>query len=175
MSTENKLRTRCVISRGINKDRREQRFNVVADADILNIEKDNDLISNVADTPEVNNTDSNNEIIELLKQRNVSYDNSKNFLNKINKRLEFGKNKYEHGIILNDDTKKYASKWDEDSAQNWVVMAYEELLDACIYLSAELLLSHNEQKEEEYITKIEKSLKSTIKTTHLLLDIHDKT
>lgn len=115
-------------------------------------------------------SDSNKEIIDLLKERTSSFDYKEHILDKINKRLDFGRKKYGHGIIINDNTKQYSSNWDQCSANNWLMMGYEEMLDGCVYLSAEIIRTKtNDPENVKYITKLEKALKNCIKTTDLLL------
>ena len=61
--------------------------------------------------------DVNEELIELIKGR-----------------MELGKKRYGHGVILNDDTTQYGTE--EDS---WLLMSLEEALDGAIYTAAALL------------------------------------
>ena len=61
--------------------------------------------------------DDNNEILELLK-----------------KRLELGKNRYGHGVRIDDDTTKYGTKSDD-----WELMLLEEVLDGMIYSAASMI------------------------------------
>lgn len=61
--------------------------------------------------------DVNDELIELIRGR-----------------LELGKKRYGHGVILNDDTTQYGT--DKDS---WLLMSMEEALDGAIYTAAALL------------------------------------
>lgn len=115
-------------------------------------------------------SDSNEEIISLLTERTSSFDYKEHILDKVNKRLDFGRKKYGHGIIINDNTKQYSSNWDQCSANNWLMMGYEEMLDGCVYLSAEIIRAQtNDSENKTYITKLEKALKNCIKTTDLLL------
>ena len=115
-------------------------------------------------------TDSNDKIINLLRERAISFDYKEHILDKINKRLEFGKKKVWTRIIINDNTKQYSSNWDQCSANNWLMMGYEEMLDGCVYLSAEIIRAQtNDSENKTYITKLEKALKNCIKTTDLLL------
>ena len=117
--------------------------------------------------------DGNTEIIEILKNRVSSYDFCDEILEKIDKRLDFGKKKYGHGIIIEDDTTKYSNNWDKCSAQNWLMMGYEEMLDGCVYLSAELLRAQKHKLPSKYIIKIEKSLKYCIKSADMLLNAEE--
>ena len=114
--------------------------------------------------------DDNDSIIKLIQERTSSYDNKGVMLEKLQKRLDFGRKKYGHGVKINNDTSKYTKDWDECSAQNWLMMAYEEMLDGCVYFSAEILRATNADESSKYITKLEKALKYCIKSLDLLLE-----
>lgn len=64
-----------------------------------------------------NNADANDEIISLIKGR-----------------LELGRERYGHGVILDDDTTAYGT-----DRNSWTIMALEEALDMAVYLAARLL------------------------------------
>ena len=129
--------------------------------------------SNVSDNIKQSTTDNNDDIITLLNERTRSYDRREDIIDKINKRLDFGRNKYGHGMQIHDDTTQYSSKWDKCSAQNWLMMAYEEMLDGCIYFAAEIIRAENKKLNIKYITKMEKALKYCLKSTDLLLEAED--
>jgi len=73
--------------------------------------------------------DANDEIISMIKDR-----------------LELGRQRYGHGVILDDDTRAYGTE-----RSSWTLMALEEALDLAIYLSARLIqvLRKEEQEEEK--------------------------
>lgn len=52
----------------------------------------------------------------------------------IRSRLEIGKERYGHGIVLDDDTTKYGT-----GRNSWTIMALEEILDMAVYVSARLI------------------------------------
>jgi len=52
----------------------------------------------------------------------------------IRSRLEIGKERYGHGIVLDDDTTKYGTE-----RNSWTIMALEEILDMAVYVSARLI------------------------------------
>lgn len=52
----------------------------------------------------------------------------------IRSRLEIGKTRYGHGIVLEDDTTKYGTE-----RNSWTIMALEEILDMAVYVSARLI------------------------------------
>lgn len=107
--------------------------------------------------------DNNKDILSLIYQNT----NNKIIIDKINARLEFGKQKYGHGIILDDDTTKYASSWDSASALNWTVMCLEEMLDGIVYSCASILKSNDEIEKE----KIKQVLIKCVESSEILLSI----
>jgi len=73
-------------------------------------------------------TEANDRILELIRGR-----------------LELGRRRYGHGILLDDDTGAYtttsttSSTTDAGSANSWTLMALEEALDMAVYLAARLV------------------------------------
>lgn len=65
----------------------------------------------------MNMTDANEEIVSLIKGR-----------------LDLGRERYGHGVILDDDTTAYGTE-----RNSWTIMALEEALDMAVYLAARLL------------------------------------
>ena len=61
--------------------------------------------------------DDNEEILELLKSR-----------------LELGKARYGHGVVVNQNTQDFGTKDDD-----WELMALEEMLDGLIYTTASII------------------------------------
>lgn len=61
--------------------------------------------------------DDNSEIMQLLQER-----------------LNIGKYRYGHGVIVDDDTTQYGT-----SDNNWETMMMEEALDGMIYAAAQLI------------------------------------
>ena len=61
--------------------------------------------------------DDNREIMQLLEDR-----------------LKIGKERYGHGVIIDDDTRNYGT-----ADNNWETMMMEEALDGMIYAAAQLL------------------------------------
>lgn len=49
----------------------------------------------------------------------------------VEKRLELGKERYGHGMIIDEDTTKHGTEFND-----WDLMALEEYLDAIVYMSA---------------------------------------
>jgi hypothetical protein len=52
----------------------------------------------------------------------------------IEERLALGRERYGHGIILDDDTTQYGTE-----KSSWTLMALEEVLDMAIYTAARIL------------------------------------
>lgn len=68
--------------------------------------------------------DDNDEILELLKGR-----------------LQLGRERYSHGVIVDEDTTKYGT---EDN--DWELMALEEMLDGLIYTTASIIRYRRKKK-----------------------------
>lgn len=71
-------------------------------------------------------------------------DDNKEILELLNKRLELGKKRYGHGVIVNDDTRNYGTE--EDS---WELMFLEEALDGMIYAAAGMIRLRRKQKSNK--------------------------
>lgn len=68
--------------------------------------------------------DYNTEILEIIKER-----------------MKVGKERYGHGLRIDDDTRQWGTKMN-----SWTEMALEEMLDGMIYISAQMLrMMYNEQ------------------------------
>ena len=61
--------------------------------------------------------DDNDEILEMLKSR-----------------LELGKARYGHGVVVDQNTQDFGTKEDD-----WELMALEEMLDGLIYTTASII------------------------------------
>jgi N-acetyl-beta-hexosaminidase len=57
----------------------------------------------------------------------------------IKTRLDLGRNKYGHGVRVNDDTMTWGTPKD-----SWMEMAREEFLDGIIYVVADYIKGHRE-------------------------------
>lgn len=69
-------------------------------------------------------------------------------------RLEMGKRKYGHGVVVNHDTTTWGTK-----ENSWMEMAREEFLDAVVYITADYIRKNRmSQMEINYIN----SCKNTI-------------
>jgi hypothetical protein len=71
--------------------------------------------------------DDNAEIMKLLEDR-----------------LKIGRERYGHGVIVDDDTRKYGT---EDN--NWETMMMEEALDGMIYAAAQLIRIKRKREEAQ--------------------------
>ena len=80
-------------------------------------------------TVTMSSIDSNDEIISLIRGR-----------------LELGRQRYGHGVILDDDTTAYGTE-----RSSWTLMALEEALDLAVYLSARLLQVLRKEEEENKV------------------------
>jgi len=68
-------------------------------------------------------------------------------------RLEIGKKRYGHEVIVDSDT----SKWTVNKKNNWLAMAEEEFYDGIVYLTAARIRENRNtsNKNEEMIKKID--------------------
>tara|TARA_B110000914_G_scaffold221694_1_gene233919 strand:+ start:405 stop:764 length:360 start_codon:yes stop_codon:yes gene_type:complete len=89
-------------------------------------------------------SDDNNEIIHRLQQCRV-YD----ILPAINERLDIGRERYGHGVIIDSDTTQFGTKKDD-----WLEMAHEEFYDGIIYLTAEEIRRERNNEHSEKLTNI---------------------
>tara|TARA_Y100000389_G_C17258166_1_gene411604 strand:+ start:110 stop:328 length:219 start_codon:yes stop_codon:yes gene_type:complete len=68
-------------------------------------------------------------------------DDNEEIINLLNERLKLGKERYNHGVIINDDTTKYGTR-----TNDWEEMAMEEVLDGLIYAAAAILRCRRNKK-----------------------------
>lgn len=74
-------------------------------------------------------------------------------MNEVLERLAMGKEKYGHGVRVEDDTTSWGTK-----KNSWMEMAREEFLDAVVYVIADYIRNHRgpagvSQLEMNYILK----------------------
>jgi len=80
------------------------------------------------------------EFEELYKEYTIKYttptlvDDNDEIMKLLNERLTIGKERYGHGVIVDDDTRKYGTQ-----DNNWETMMMEEALDGMIYATAQLI------------------------------------
>ena len=74
-----------------------------------------------ASTSTTQTPDDNEEILAIIKKM-------------LDSRLQFGRKKYGHGVIVNEDTQKYGTE-----ADSWEMMHLEEALDGMIYSAAAMI------------------------------------
>ncbi len=79
--------------------------------------------------------DQNDEILEILKAR-----------------MAMGRERYGHGLRIDDDTRQWGTK--EDS---WEEMALEEILDGMIYTCCAILRLRKNRKDFENVEVVKKS------------------
>ncbi len=75
-----------------------------------------------------NNVDKDLYCLRCLIKAFISINNEDNIMEKIYKRLEIGKERYGHGIRINDDTTEYGTE-----KNDWLEMCEEEILDGILY------------------------------------------
>ena len=83
----------------------------------LNLLADHTKIKNKKPAEKEEPQDDNDEILEMLKSR-----------------LELGKARYGHGVVVDQNTKDFGTKEDD-----WELMALEEMLDGLIYTTASII------------------------------------
>jgi hypothetical protein len=84
----------------------------------LNLLADHTKIKREKPAEETNTPrDDNDEILEMLKSR-----------------LELGKARYGHGVVVDQNTQDFGTKEDD-----WELMALEEMLDGLIYTTASII------------------------------------
>jgi hypothetical protein len=88
-------------------------------------------------------------------------------------RLEVGKKRYGHGIIVNSDTKEWGTPSD-----SWIDMCVEELLDAVFYIIADYIRKGRESDksicELELEYKINDDFVNAPDPVKYLLETHDE-
>ena len=70
----------------------------------------------------------------LKKKVDLIKDDNEEILKLIKERMSLGKQRYGHGIIVDEDTQKYGTE-----SNDWELMALEEMLDGMIYSTAAIL------------------------------------
>ena len=53
------------------------------------------------------------------------------------------------------------------------MMAYEEILDGCVYFTAEKIRAERNKLSDEYINNIEKALNKCLKCADIIINIQD--
>ena len=74
------------------------------------------------------------QILKILKKVNIVHDDNEEIIKLIKERMSLGKQRYGHGVIIDDDTTKYGTK-----SNDWELMALEEMLDGIIYSTAAII------------------------------------
>ena len=67
-------------------------------------------------------------------------DNNQEILDLLNARMALGRERYGHGVRVNDDTTTWGTAVD-----SWEEMALEEILDGMIYTAAAIIRVRNRQ------------------------------
>jgi hypothetical protein len=71
---------------------------------------------------------------EPLQQQKNSDDDNEEIMELIRQRLELGRERYSHGVRVDDDTREWGTK-DND----WELMAIEEVMDGLVYAAAAII------------------------------------
>ena len=71
---------------------------------------------------------------EPLQQQQNSDDDNEEIMELIRQRLELGRERYSHGVRVDDDTREWGTK-DND----WELMAIEEVMDGLVYAAAAII------------------------------------
>jgi len=71
---------------------------------------------------------------EPLQQQKKSDDDNEEIMELIRQRLELGRERYSHGVRVDDDTREWGTK-DND----WELMAIEEVMDGLVYAAAAII------------------------------------
>ena len=103
------------------------------------------LIDNSSDT-KINENKENTKFNSLNKLNDIlglnEPDDNVVLLKLLNHRLNLGRERYGHGVRIDDDIGQYGPQ----GGNNWELMAEEELLDGMIYLGANLIRRRRERR-----------------------------
>jgi len=69
------------------------------------------------------------------------HDDNEEIMNMIKDRLDLGKSRYGHGVVVNQNTQEFGTKEDD-----WELMALEEMLDGLIYTTASIIRYKRKQQ-----------------------------
>lgn len=76
-------------------------------------------------------------------------DDNKEIMKLLQERLDLGKERYGHGVRVDEDTRTFGTK-DND----WELMALEEMLDGLIYTTASIIRLRRKKKKIEYLNNL---------------------
>ena len=97
----------------------------------------NDITKNKSNNSDLKSLDKLNDILGLNEP-----DDNKVLLKLLKDRLNLGRERYGHGVRIDDDIGQYGP----EGGNNWELMAEEELLDGMIYLGANLIRRRRERR-----------------------------
>jgi len=80
----------------------------------------------------------------------------------LSNRLDVGRKRYGHGVIVDSDT----SQWTENKTDDWLSMADEEFYDGLIYLAAARIRHERKHKKHTHIDNAMKYLLMGIHALH---------
>lgn len=76
-------------------------------------------------------------------------DDNKEIMKLLQERLDLGKERYGHGVRVDEDTRTFGT---EDN--DWELMALEEMLDGLIYTTASIIRLRRKKKKIEYLNNL---------------------
>lgn len=79
------------------------------------------------------------------KETSNAQDDNKEIMKLLQARLELGRERYGHGVRVNDDTRTWGTKRD-----SWEEMMLEEALDGMIYSAAAMIRLLRQQDKEKF-------------------------
>ena len=101
------------------------------------------------------------KVLEQFKEQS----DKKDIMKLIQGRLDIGRERYGHGVIVDDDLSKYG-------CTGWLSMAMEEVLDQTIYLATKIVKIQRQELREKPLVDQIKTLQGTI--SHLQYKINDQ-
>jgi hypothetical protein len=136
--------------------KKKKYFNSAIKIDKNNSKLSNDIIKNKSNNIFIekknknnhkNNDKNNNSELKSLNKLNDILglnepDDNKVLLKLLKDRLNLGRERYGHGVRIDDDIGQYGPQ----GGNNWELMAEEELLDGMIYLGANLIRRRRERR-----------------------------
>jgi hypothetical protein len=97
-------------------------------------------------------SDDNQKIMTLINGTIPNYKQKEIIILMLNERLDFGKRKYGHGVIINQNLDEYDNKWSSNLIKmDWPKMMLEEVLDGMIYTAAEILKCGDQNPKATYL------------------------
>jgi len=96
--------------------------------------------------------DDNEEIVGIMKSRLDNF-SSNGVEHLVQERLNIGRERYGHGVIVNKDTTEFGTK-----CNNWGEMMMEELLDGLVYACAEEIRNGRSARNDKIMYHLYKAI-----------------